>query len=126
MGGLGAKKAAAPIDFAEAERRAQEEAERIKRLGYDRLREEQEEKAKKEAEKVSAAANAKAKSTEIGSSIPGAVSGKADAPRGNSQDLERLGMGMKKLGFGAVPSGAAVAATKSRCVTLTLHLLKWD
>lgn len=62
--------------------------------------------------------NTKAKSAEIGNSKSGAV--KTDAPRGNSQDLERLGMGMKKLGFGAVPSGVAAAtATKSRCVKLT-------
>jgi ADP-ribosylation factor GTPase-activating protein 2/3 len=38
------------VDFAEAERKALEDAERIKQLGYDRQREEEEEKARKEAE----------------------------------------------------------------------------
>jgi ADP-ribosylation factor GTPase-activating protein 2/3 len=115
LGGLGAKKAAAPIDFAEAERKAQEEAERIKQLGYDRQREEEEAKARKEAEKVQAVTNPKAKVAEIGNgkaTIP--VSVKADAPKGNSQDLERLGMGFRKLGFGAVPSGAPPTAVRSR------------
>ncbi|KAH9030016.1 hypothetical protein EDB84DRAFT_1669730 [Lactarius hengduanensis] len=46
-GGLGAKKAA-PVDFAEAERRAAE-AERIRQLGYDREREEAEAQAAREA-----------------------------------------------------------------------------
>jgi ADP-ribosylation factor GTPase-activating protein 2/3 len=115
LGGLGAKKAAAPIDFAQAERKALEEAERIKQLGYDRQREEEEAKARKESEKVQAATNAKAKPAESGNGkATTPVSVKADAPRGNSQDLERLGMGFKKLGFGAVPSGAPPTAARSR------------
>ncbi|CDO72266.1 hypothetical protein BN946_scf184970.g118 [Trametes cinnabarina] len=72
LGGLGAKKAA-PVDFAEAERKAAEEAERIRQLGYDRE--------------------------------PPA------APKGNAQDMERLGMGMKRLGFGAVPSAPAASTS---------------
>lgn len=122
LGGLGAKKAAAPIDFADAERRAQEEAERIKKLGYDRLREEQEEKAKKEAEKLQAAANATAKAADIGNNKTGTVPGKVDVQKGNSQDLERLGMGFKKLGFGAIPSGAPGPVAKSRYVLCVLCL----
>ena len=47
--GLGASKTK-PVDFAEAERRAREEEERIKQLGYDREREELEERMKKDAE----------------------------------------------------------------------------
>ncbi|OBZ71677.1 Endoglucanase-1 [Grifola frondosa] len=92
LGGLGAKKAAAPIDFAEAERRAAAEAERVRQLGYDREREkaEEEERARQEVEKSAAATQ----------------------PKGNAHDMERLGMGMKRLGFGAVPV-AAVASTSS-------------
>ncbi|KAF9219152.1 ArfGap-domain-containing protein [Gyrodon lividus] len=102
LGGLGAKKAAAPIDFAEAERKAAEEAERIKQLGYDRQREEDEERARKEAEK---AAQAEAKEKVVSTSARTAtVLGKVDPQKGNSQDLERLGMGFRKLGFGAVPT----------------------
>lgn len=112
LGGLGAKKAVAPIDFAEAERKAKEEAERIKQLGYDKQREEEEENARKEAEKLQAAANAKARPT----SVKPANGSKADVPKGNNQDLERLGMGFKKLGFGAIPSGQPAAVARSRCV----------
>lgn len=43
--GLNAQKASAPISFEEAERKALEEEERIKQLGYDRQREEEEAKA---------------------------------------------------------------------------------
>ena len=104
LGGLGAKKAA-PVDFAEAERKAAEEAERIRQLGYDREREkaEEEERARLAAEK-SAAAAAKAKSP-VTKSAPAAPV----APKGSAQDLERLGMGMKRLGFGGVPSAPAAS-----------------
>ncbi|KIM83564.1 hypothetical protein PILCRDRAFT_819204 [Piloderma croceum F 1598] len=118
LGGLGAKKAAAPIDFAQAERKALEEAERIKQIGYDRQREEEEAKAKKESEKVQAATSAKAKPAESGNGkATTPVSVRADAPKGNSQDLERLGMGFKKLGFGAVPSGAPPVVARSSSST---------
>lgn len=109
LGGLGAKKAAAPLDFAEAERRAAEEAERIRQLGYDREREEEE--ARKASEAAAAAQKAAA-------SKPGATTTTRSAtapagppkPLGNDQDMARLGMGMKRLGFGAVPVAAAPAA----------------
>jgi ADP-ribosylation factor GTPase-activating protein 2/3 len=88
-------------------------------LGYDRQREEEEAK-KKEAEKVHAAASSKARPAEIGNSKPTTpVPGKVDTLRGKSQDLERLGMGFKKLGFGAVPSGAPTSAAKPRYFVLS-------
>ncbi|KAI0687006.1 hypothetical protein C8Q76DRAFT_803708 [Earliella scabrosa] len=106
LGGLGAKKAA-PVDFAEAERKAAEEAERIRQLGYDREREkaEEEERARVAAEK-SAAAKAKSPVTK---SAP--VAAAVAAPKGSAQDMERLGMGMKRLGFGAVPVAAAASTS---------------
>ena len=58
---LGAKKATTSINFEEAQRKAQEEEERIKRLGYDKKREEDEAKAVKERE----AAERKAKGEQI-------------------------------------------------------------
>ncbi|KAI8986249.1 hypothetical protein BD414DRAFT_536988 [Trametes punicea] len=105
LGGLGAKKAA-PVDFAEAERKAVEEAERIRQLGYDREREkaEEEERARLAAEKSAAAAKAKSPVTKSTPSAP-------VAPKGNAQDMERLGMGMKRLGFGAVPSAPAASTS---------------
>ncbi|GJE92527.1 ArfGap-domain-containing protein [Phanerochaete sordida] len=109
LGGLGAKKAAAPIDFAEAERKAAEEAERIKQLGYDREKErqEEEERAREAAKaKVSAAA-----SRSLTPSSNGKVAAPVETkPLGSAQDMERLGMGMKRLGFGAVPAPAAPKA----------------
>lgn len=106
-------KKTAPVDFAEAERKAAEEAERIKQLGYDRQREEEEEKARKEAEKLK-------KATEIGpvskiSNQSSATSLKPPVfqPSGNPADLERLGMASRKLAFGAVPAAGAAGASSA-------------
>ncbi|KAI9439432.1 hypothetical protein F5148DRAFT_1259840 [Russula earlei] len=98
--GLGAKKAA-PVDFAEAERRAAAEAERIRQLGYDREREEAEAQAAREA----AALELKKKSATASMSGVSPVSAGA-----SSADLDRLGMGVKKLGFGALPRAQQAAA----------------
>ncbi|THH19499.1 hypothetical protein EW146_g1678 [Bondarzewia mesenterica] len=113
LGGLGAKKAAAPIDFAEAERKALEEAERVKQLGYDREREEQEERVRTEKEALelkskAASAGIKAKTVETVKAAP--------KPNGSSQDMERLGMGMKRLGFGAVPAASASSKASTSVV----------
>ncbi|KZT22840.1 ArfGap-domain-containing protein [Neolentinus lepideus HHB14362 ss-1] len=114
LGGLGAKKAAAPLDFEEAERKANEEAERIKQLGYDRQKEaEEEERRKKEADLLEAAAKMKAMQLDSKNSS-GSANGGLVSPRGNSIDTERLGMGMKRLGFGAVPVSATASASTSR------------
>lgn len=116
LGGLGAKKAATPIDFAEAERKATEEAERIKQLGYDRQREEEEERARQQAEQA-AQANAKGKAATT-SPTTTTIPGRVDVQKGNSQDLERLGMGFRKLGFGGVPAASQTASsTRSTCVS---------
>ena len=115
LGGLGARKAAAPIDFAEAERKAAEEAERIKQLGYDRQREEEEERARQQTEQA-AKADAKAKAVNTSSAIT-TIPGKVDTQKGNSQDLERLGMGFRKLGFGGIPTASQTASSApSTCV----------
>ena len=100
LGGLGAKKAATPIDFDQAEKQAAEEAERIKQLGYDRQKEEEEEKAKAQKKAL------ELKPTPVTATTKQPVTN-ADTtpqPRGSQQDMERLGMGMKKLGFGSVPT----------------------
>ena len=47
---LGAKKATTTINFEEAQRKALEEEERVKRLGYDKQREEEEARALKQRE----------------------------------------------------------------------------
>ncbi|KAJ5215878.1 uncharacterized protein N7498_002285 [Penicillium cinerascens] len=95
---FGAKKVTtADIDFDEAERKAKEEAVRIEKLGYD-----------PEAEKAEADAKAKtaaASTTTISAPTPISPSrggfGSTSHER-NSSDVERLGMGMGRLGFGQV------------------------
>lgn len=95
---LGAKKVAAAdiIDFDEAERKAKEEAERIEKLGYDP----EAEQAEAEAKKATAAA-----AVPIASPIPVSPVGKSNDR--NSGDVERLGMGVSRLGFGQVSKPAA-------------------
>lgn len=111
IGGLGAKKAASPMDFAEAERKAAEEAERIKQLGYDRLKEEEEERAK--AKKAEEERQTASRNISVVGKVTSSTPVVANKPRGNAQDMERLGMGMKKMGFGAVPTSSAPASTSS-------------
>ncbi|KAH7120800.1 hypothetical protein B0J11DRAFT_438088 [Dendryphion nanum] len=109
--GLGAKKVVVTdggLDFEEAERKAREEAERIEKLGYD-----------PEAEAAEAAASSKATSNTTATNIasptpvspPRAGFGATKTER-NSQDVERLGMGVARLGFGQVGAGKAAAAPK--------------
>jgi ADP-ribosylation factor GTPase-activating protein 2/3 len=87
--GLGAKKAA-PVDFAEAER--------IRQLGYDREHEEASAQVAREA----AALELKNKSATM------AVSTGA-----SSADVDKLGAGVKKLGFGAFPHAQPVTTPKA-------------
>ncbi|KAJ5787099.1 Arf GTPase activating protein [Penicillium paradoxum] len=96
---LGARKVAAAdiIDFDEAERKAKEEAERIEKLGYDP----EAEQAEAEAKKAASAAAA----IPIASPIP--VSPARNSHDRNSSDVERLGMGMSRLGFGQVSKPVA-------------------
>ncbi|KAJ6179471.1 hypothetical protein N7519_009932 [Penicillium mononematosum] len=96
---LGAKKVAAAdiIDFDEAERKAKEEAERIEKLGYDPEAEQAEADAKKAATAAAA--------VPIASPIPVSPAGKTSER--SSGDVERLGMGVSRLGFGQVSKPAA-------------------
>ncbi|KAG8744367.1 ADP-ribosylation factor GTPase activating protein, ER-Golgi transport [Ceratobasidium sp. 414] len=107
-GGLGAKKAGAPIDFAAAERKAKEEEERVKQLGYDAERE------REEAAKAAALAASAPKSVAAPTPVRSATTSGIGGEKRSSVDMERLGMGMGRLGFGAVSGGpsAAPAAKK--------------
>jgi ADP-ribosylation factor GTPase-activating protein 2/3 len=104
LGGLGAKKAVTPLDFDQAEKKAAEEAERIKQLGYDRQKEEEEEKAKAQKK----ALELKSTPTTTATKQPVKNTNTTPQPRGSQQDMERLGMGMKKLGFGNIPTQTPV------------------
>lgn len=94
---LGAKKAGAPINFEEAQRKALEEEERIKRLGYDQRKEEEEakERERKEAEQ-------KARNADSRSSSPFTSASRAPVVQEKPKPV--------RLGFGATASKAAAGA----------------
>jgi ADP-ribosylation factor GTPase-activating protein 2/3 len=88
------------VDFAEAERRAAAEVERIRQLGYDREREEAEAEAAREAAALELKNKSVATTISAGS---------------GSADVDRLEAGVKKLGFGALPRAQPATAPKA-CV----------
>ncbi|OCK81903.1 putative ARF GTPase activator [Lepidopterella palustris CBS 459.81] len=107
---LGAKKITPTdggLDFEAAERKAREEAERIEKLGYD-----------PEAEKAEQAAKSKTATVET----PGVVAPTPISPpragfgatktERSSAEMERLGMGIGRLGFGQVGGAKAAQAPK--------------
>ena len=108
---LGAKRAAAPINFEEAQKRALEEEERVKRLGYDRKKEEEEakERERKEAEQRQRNAESSRSSTPLGGSSSAARSAVQEKPK-----PVRLGFGATAATAAAATAGAgaAVAAKK--------------
>ena len=103
---LGAKKVTAgeDIDFEAAEKAAKEEAERVEKLGYDPNTEDAENGAENSA------------ATDNGKSVPDIISPTPISParggfgatsKGHDRDpadMERLGMGIGKLGFGQTGS----------------------
>jgi ADP-ribosylation factor GTPase-activating protein 2/3 len=100
---LGAKKVTADvIDFDEAEKKAKEEAERIAKLGYD-----------PEAEEEAAPASTAAASTPSNIISPTPVSPVRGSHTRQKSDaeMERLGMGVQRLGFGMVGGAKATAST---------------
>ena len=95
---LGAKKVvASDIDFEEAERKAKEEAERIEKLGYDPEAEQAEAEAK-----ARTATSAKPLTSPTPSSSAGGFGATSKTHERSASDVERLGMGMGRLGFGQV------------------------
>jgi ADP-ribosylation factor GTPase-activating protein 2/3 len=106
---LGAKKVTGDvIDFDAAERKAKEEAERIEKLGYD-----------PEAEEAATAKPVTTKSADLPKIAsptpvsPGRAGYGSSQSRGRTNsELERLGMGMGRLGFGQVGGNKQAAAPK--------------
>lgn len=101
---LGAKKVADVIDFDEAEKRAKEEAERIEKLGYD-----------PEAEVAEAKTTATASKTEASNVVSPSPSstagyGSSHTRQKSAAEVERLGMGFGRLGFGQVGGSKAAGA----------------
>ncbi|KAL4975822.1 hypothetical protein BDW66DRAFT_136397 [Aspergillus desertorum] len=108
---LGAKKigGADLIDFDEAERKAKEEAERIEKLGYDPEAEEAEAKAKA----PSTGATAIAPPTPLSPNKAGFGATSSSRER-NSSDVERLGMGIGRLGFGQTVGSKPTASAPKK------------
>ena len=106
---LGAKKVTGDvIDFDAAERKAKEEAERITKLGYDP---EAEAEATKDAVITKTADLPKIASPTPVS--PGRAGyGSTQSRERTNSELERLGMGMGRLGFGQVGGPKPAAAPK--------------
>lgn len=99
---LGAKKVtAADIDFDEAERKAREEAERIEKLGYDPEAEQAEADAKARTATATSTTTV-ASPTPISPGRAGGFGATGKTHERSSSDVERLGMGMGRLGFGQV------------------------
>ena len=99
---LGAKKVdAAALDFDEAEKKAREEAERKERLGYDPDEE-------TPSENTMAAAQPEPSATTIHQPTPvspqraGGFGQTGQSRQRSDSEMERLGMGVRKLGFGQV------------------------
>ncbi|KAK5259287.1 ADP-ribosylation factor GTPase activating protein, ER-Golgi transport [Exophiala xenobiotica] len=109
---LGAKKVTADeIDFEAAEKAAKAEAERIEKLGYDPEAEKAEALTKSKPSSFGAAA----KETPAALSTPKAGSGANTGHARSPSEVERLGMGMGRLGFGQIgaKAGGAAAAASS-------------
>ena len=109
---LGAKKVTTgeDVDFEAAEKAAKEEAERIEKLGYDPSADDA-----GNATETSAAANNNTSGPEIVSPTPisparGGFGATSKGHDRNPADMERLGMGIGKLGFGQVGSNKAKSA----------------
>jgi len=108
---LGTKKVTGDIiDFEEAEKRAKEEAERIEKLGYDPEAEAAEAKA-------AAATSSKAEASNVISPTPASSTsyGSSHTRQKSTAEVERLGMGLGRLGFGQIGGSkpAAAAAKKN-------------
>ncbi|KAM5348163.1 hypothetical protein ACJ41O_007987 [Fusarium nematophilum] len=102
---LGVKKVTADvIDFDEAERKAKEEADRIAKLGYDPDAEE--DATSKNAVGASAAIISPTPVSPSRGSLSSHTRQKSDA------EVERLGMGIGRLGFGQVGGPKAAPAPK--------------
>ncbi|KAL9633249.1 MAG: hypothetical protein Q9164_004810 [Protoblastenia rupestris] len=110
---LGAKKVggAEAVDFEEAERKAKEEAERIAKLGYDPETEQAE--AHKTVRSASISDKTKiAAPTPVNPSRPAYGTGKGHER--TKSEMERLGMGMGRLGFGQVGATKPAASAPKK------------
>lgn len=108
---LGAKKVdASALDFDAAERKAKEEADRVAKLGYDPEAEAAPVETQIKSAQPSETATSIVAPTPLSPSRGFGSTGKEKT----DADVERLGMGVRKLGFGQVGGGAGTAAPAPR------------
>lgn len=109
---LGAKQIVGEdIDFEAAEKKAKEEAERIERLGYDPEADNAEEASKTKSSTVTETTKIAAP-TPI--SPPKAGFASQQSHQRSPSEVERLGMGMGRLGFGQIGSTKSTTAPVPR------------
>ncbi|KAK0637105.1 hypothetical protein B0T17DRAFT_482711 [Bombardia bombarda] len=105
---LGAKKLTADvIDFDEAEKKAKEEAERIEKLGYDP---DAEDASDKKAASSKVDSNKILSPTPVSPPVRGGYGSSSHTREKSASEVERLGMGMGRLGFGQVGGGKSAGA----------------
>lgn len=103
---LGAKKVdAAALDFDEAEKKAKEEAERKEKLGYD-----PDEETPSESQFVAAQPETNTTIHQPKPVNPGSFGATAHSRQRSESEMERLGMGVRRLGFGQVGGGSPAKA----------------
>ncbi|KAK3112727.1 ADP-ribosylation factor GTPase activating protein, ER-Golgi transport, partial [Teratosphaeriaceae sp. CCFEE 6253] len=116
--GLGAKKIdAGALDFDEAEKKAREEAERKERLGYDPDEVTASDKQAAAAQPESAATTIHAPTPVSPARGAGGFGSTAGGSRQRTDsEVERLGMGVRRLGFGQVGGGAKKSAAAPKAM----------
>ncbi|CAK4031969.1 arf gtpase-activating [Lecanosticta acicola] len=107
---LGAKKVdASALDFDEAEKKAREEEERKTRLGYD-PDEETPSEQKIEASQPNSSASTIHQPTPLSPGRAGGFGTTAKPRERSDSEMERLGMGVRRLGFGQIGGAKQPAA----------------
>lgn len=94
------------IDFDEAEKRAKEEAERKEKLGYDP---DEEEPAAKSSVSSKTESNPILSPTPVSGASRGGYGSSSHSREKSASELERLGMGVARLGFGQIGGNKAAA-----------------
>ncbi|KAK4226791.1 hypothetical protein QBC38DRAFT_479666 [Podospora fimiseda] len=110
---LGAKKLGGDvlIDFDEAEKKAKEEAERIEKLGYDPEEESSKPSSSKDSGAAAILSPTPVSSASRGTGYGGSSSGHSREK--SASEMERLGMGIGRLGFGQIGGNKVAAAKKN-------------
>lgn len=108
---LGAKKVdTSALDFDEAEKKAREEAERKERLGYDPNEGTAPSETQIQAAQPTTATTTIHQPTPMSPARASSIGTANNARQRSESETERLGMGVRRLGFGQVGGGAPKAA----------------